>query len=262
MSFNVKKIHYPHKTEYIFYSKPIDTEISSFEQIPKKGYWEKQNINGDSVYINSNTGEIREEQDITHCQEVSRKRSLNVITQLAHANDWDWFYTLTFNPDIIDSFNYDECYKAVYTFFNNLRKRKAPDIKYLVVPELHKSGRYHFHALVANSGSLEYEPSNKPYVYNIKGFKYGFTTATKVKDTKRVSSYITKYITKEIGCVSDGRHRYLASRNLNRPAEETLYLSITELEELKLKTLEESEYFKNVEIPVSGNKITYVHVGK
>lgn len=63
-------------------------------------------------------------------------------------------------------------------------------------------------------------------IYNIdtKSFKYGFTTATKIRDTDKVSNYITKYITKKLVCMTKGRHRYLYSKNLEKPKSKKSYL--------------------------------------
>ena len=56
-------------------------------------------------------------------------------------------------------------------------------------------------------------------IYNInkRSFKYGFTIATKIESTEKVSNYITKYITKELITMSKGQHRYLYSKNLAKP---------------------------------------------
>ena len=49
-------------------------------------------------------------------------------------------------------------------------------------------------------------------------------TATRVKDKERVTSYITKYITKDLCNASYGRKRYWCSRNLILPVEEVYQL--------------------------------------
>ena len=80
-----------------------------------------------------------------------------------------------------------------------------------------------------NCDKLKFENSgivkNGKEIYNInkRSFKYGFTTATKIESTEKVSNYITKYITKEIITMSKGQHRYLYSKNLAKPQRETLF---------------------------------------
>lgn len=261
MSFNVKIVSYPHKKEYRIYTSPVSENAPNVKERHSKGYWEEtESINGDKIYVNKESGEIRAEDTKYRCDEVSRKRSLNKIIQYASCNTWDWFYSLTFNPNMVDSFDYDACYKAVHTFFNNLKKRQAPDIKYLVVPEMHKSGRWHFHALVADSGNLKYTESHIKGVYNIGKWKYGFTTATKVTDTKRVASYISKYITKQVGTLTSGKHRYLASKNLMLPTEETISLAQEDVQNLKKDLLAKCQYFKTVKCADAHQEVIYIHV--
>ena len=68
-------------------------------------------------------------------------------------------------------------------------KDQNPDFKYLFVPELHKSKRWHFHGIGVNCDKLKFEKSgivkNGKEIYNISklSFKYGFTTATKIEST-------------------------------------------------------------------------------
>lgn len=261
MSFNVKVVSYPHKKEYRFYAKPVSENAPQVIERHNKGFWEEsENITGDKIYINKESGEVRSEEDKNRCDSVSRKRSVDMITQYACCNVWEWFYTLTFDPQKVDSFDYDACYKAVHKFFNNLKSRKAPDLKYLAVPELHKSGRWHFHSLVANTGTLKYTESPIKGIYNIKGWSYGFTTATMVKDTKRVASYITKYITKEVGAQTYGKHRYLRSKNLELPLVEEQNMLPEEAEELKQQLLAKCEYFKQVKCADAHQSVMYIHV--
>ena len=86
--------------------------------------------------------------DIKRSIEVSRNRAKNMIYDYARTNDFEYFVTMTFNPDKVDSFNYVACSQKLSDWLKNLRRRVAPDIRYLFVPELHKSGRYHFHGIL------------------------------------------------------------------------------------------------------------------
>ena len=55
------------------------------------------------------------------------------------------------------------------------------------------------------------------FIYNIENYKGGFSTATRIKDTKKAVSYIIKYITKELCEVTFHKRRYLPSNNLDLP---------------------------------------------
>lgn len=153
------------------------------------------------------------------------KRTINEVYDIAKSNEWQWFLTLTFDPKIVDSFDYAAVTDAMKKFTRILRDK---DIKYVIVPELHDSGRYHFHGLC--SGDLPVVPGVNPHtgeqivdksghvVYNVSVYKYGYTTATLIDDSKRAATYITKYLSKELGdAVPKGKKRYWASKGLARP---------------------------------------------
>ena len=114
-----------------------------------------------------------------------------------------------------------------HIFFDSHNK----DFVYLLVPELHEKGRYHFHGLI--KGPLPHEEARNPWgklilddnghqVYNIPIFKYGFTTAIKCY-SQAATGYVAKYITKQ-DAVPEGKKRYWVSRNAARPKLEYLEL--------------------------------------
>ena len=70
-------------------------------------------------------------------------------------------------------------------------------------------------------------------------------TATRVRERERVTSYITKYITKELCNASYGRKRYWCSRNLILPVEEVYQLDQVDRFILS-QELDESSRFKKV----------------
>lgn len=153
------------------------------------------------------------------------KRAIQQVYNIAKNNSWDYFVTFTFNPAEVDSFDYDSCVGALKLWMNSNRQR---GIKWLIVPEQHKSGRYHFHALVAgplklvqavnpHTGLMMLDKSGRP-VYNVGNYKWGHTTATEIGDAKRTANYISKYLAKEIS-VPKGRKRYWFSYGLDKPDE-------------------------------------------
>lgn len=258
--YNTRVIDYGNGIkQYRFYDKPFfkgsekekGREVTRYELI-------------EDIQVNKSTGEIRSKEMIEHSLDTSCKRSLEKVYQYSMSNKWDWFFTLTFNPEKVNSFDYDECLSKVRKWFNNVRSRQALDLKYLVVPEQHKSGRWHFHALVANVGTLKFEDSgHKTHgntIYNLPQFKWGFTTATAVQDTRKASSYLCKYITKDLCKSTMNKRRYLSSKNLLLPqiTEEFIPNSIKQL--FVADMAENIQYTKTVEIPYTDNKITYITV--
>lgn len=148
-------------------------------------------------------------------------QSVNKVYDIARSNEFQWFITLTFDSKKVNRYDYESCSKAVQLFTKRLLKLGC---KWLIVPEQHKDGAYHFHGLVA--GDLPLTPSGKTCyneavqeelpIYNLANFEFGFTTATQVMKPDRTASYIAKYLTKQIA-VPKGKKCYWASRSLARP---------------------------------------------
>lgn len=210
MYYNVRKKSYPDGTvQYMFSEQTKERDYKAGEK--------------------KRTGETieRKEKD-------NAKRAVQVVYDLARSNLFDLFITLTFNPEKVNSFDYNECAKHVVYLSDRMYRRGC---SWLMVPEQHKSGRYHFHGLV--KGDLPLVSAVDPYtkmslcdekgrqIYNIDIFEFGFTTATKISDPARAANYIAKYLTKEIS-VPKGKKRYWASRSLVRPVEELLVMSSQE----------------------------------
>lgn len=206
----------------------------------------------------------------------SFNRAKKRIYDYGRNNAWEWFFTFTLSGDAVrDRTDYRECSLKVRKWLNNIQQRKCPDMRYLVVPETHKSGGWHFHALVSGVDELSFEvaknnrrtlkrpdgtESDNPYyglplrthypdgdyIYNIRDYKAGFSTATKIKDTKKAVSYIVKYITKDLCNVTSGHRRYYPSKNLELPERRLWLLNPRELPEF-IAMLEESNGVKLVE---------------
>lgn len=103
--------------------------------------------------------------------------------------------------------------------------------------------RFHFHFLFNNFPTtlltISITKHGKPRktksgltIYNILGYKWGFTTATEISNLAATQSYITKYISKDLISVSKGRKRYWTSSNLQKPTTYKMELSKTERTEI------------------------------
>lgn len=160
-------------------------------------------------------------------------------------------------------------------WLHNIRKTKCPDIKYLIVPEIHKrieeNGQHawHFHGLLSNCDNLNIVPSfrkdGKRRVtksglerFEIKDYKLGFSDATPIQDTFRVSTYILKYITKAECCVAKGKRRFIYSQNLQKPIETNYY---SDSNNLFQDIMDNSDYINLKEIFIGDfqQKIEYYH---
>lgn len=214
MLYNVKRKIYPDGTEQF-------------------SYYEKPKMAGYEVGERKKTGLHVDRKEIENASRAVRK-----VYDLARSNEFDWFVTMTFDKNEVDRFDYDSCADALKRFTDILRHNGN---KWVIIPEQHKDGAFHFHGLV--SGTLPVTAARSPktgrllkdrngnQIFNVDNFRFGHTTATKIGDRVRAATYLTKYLTKEIS-VPKGRKRYWASRGLNKPSEELMQMTPDEYGEI------------------------------
>lgn len=228
-------------------------------------FFHKAITRGKEVETNENLNKThdiseRTEEQEKHCIHSANSRAKNKVYRIARSNTWDWFITLTFDRTKTDASDYDEITEKLQNFLDNIKKRKCPNMKYLIVAELHADKKhYHFHGLLANVDELRFrfwkvdKKKNLP-IYNIVDWTHGYTTATRVQDSSRVSSYITKYITKDVDYHLKEKRRYYYSRNCDI-AEEELFL-FDEEEFLKVYA-DRITYTKTVNLLIAEQQINY-----
>lgn len=197
----------------------------------------------------------------------SANRSKNKVYEYARANDWEYFVTLTFDPKKIDSTDYDLVTRKVSQWLKDMRKEYAPDLKYMMVPELHSDGKkYHFHALMSNIGDMKLVKSNvqRPsgIVYNFKSYKLGFTDVEEIRDSNKSSNYLSKYITKELCMKTPNKKRYWNSKNLNVADKTPLNLSPIEQKKLLDSFKNQVTHTNSVDVELDGysQTITYYEI--
>lgn len=161
----------------------------------------------------------------------SLRRTRTTIFDYALSNDFEYFVTFTFNPKKIDRYSIDETFNTM-KYWLNRQKKHSPDFAYVIVPEFHKDGAIHFHALIrAYNGDMKPTKifQNGKRVYNVTGFTSGFTNAQKMDDNQeKTAGYITKYITKDT-INRFNKRRYWASKNLKKPVKHYESLEVLNL---------------------------------
>lgn len=158
----------------------------------------------------------------------STRRAKTSVTDYALCNKFSQFITLTFNPDKVDSFDYDTSKRLVSKWINNQR-RHSPQLTYILVAEKHKSGRIHFHMIVNNfNGELVEAISpktgkplkkNGKKIYNLGGWNYGFSTLSNISNQEATARYLQKYLTKDF-IEAFNKKRFWTSRGLDKPTKE------------------------------------------
>lgn len=154
--------------------------------------------------------------------ERSLRRSKTAVKDIIICNSFDYFCTFTFDKRKHDRYDVNHC-KLVMSMWLNRQRKHSPALKYLVVPELHKDGALHFHALFADyHGKLKELPHKTQYgrsVYNISSWRAGRISSAVPIDGNNaaIAEYMLKqYLIKDMPTFS-GSKRYWCSQGLKRP---------------------------------------------
>lgn len=258
--YNCKVIHCGDYTQLYFYDeikskkagdkdKPI---FKSIDEIDTENLVKKENCNELKSILVSNAYRSN-----FNCQRICK----------ANADEWESFITLTFKENLKDISIANKKFNA---FVSNVRKKKR-DFKYIAVPEFQKRGAVHYHLLsnlskedtdiiVKQKGSKDSDN-----FFDVKYWNKGFSAVDFIKsDYKKIFSYISKYMTKDIDNRLFGKKRYFFSQNLHQP--KTSYLNLDDPKDFEYfiyltqnNNVEyESEYLDNY----TKNKIKFLELKK
>jgi hypothetical protein len=182
-------------------------------------------------------GRSPEERAAESAARAQRRAKTNVY-DLAMSNPLDWFVTLTVAPDKLNRYDSAEVFRHLHDWLDNRVRRNG--LLYVLIPELHKDGAIHFHALIndalpmTDSGTVIPPGGGRPRrprseaqraawisgggqpVYNLPAWGWGFSSAIKLHgDRGAAVGYVSKYITKSRGKIG-GRWYYSGGR-LKKP---------------------------------------------
>lgn len=153
-------------------------------------------------------------------QSISRTRS--TIFELAMCNDFTHFCTFTIDPEKRDSYDLRGLHKALAQFIRDQNRTRSlvNRIRYLIIPEQHQSGAWHFHGLIAGLTKADLTINGNGYLdWSAYRKRFGFFSCEKIKSHEACSKYVTKYITKDVATDikrEAGAHLYYASQGLKR----------------------------------------------
>lgn len=195
--------------------------------------------------------------------EESQRRACAKVRDIALCNRFDYFFTWTLSPSLIDRYDSSIVYRKVRTFLSNAVQRQ--NFAYVLVPEYHalkeneSRPAIHMHGL-CNLGKVPVERAASPSgheltdnygrpIYNMPTWKYGFSTAVPLdKQYEHAVNYVTKYIMKS-NCKIFGKW-YLSSRGLKKfpdivPLEPIQYDHFRDDEKLKMHIQNEHQIYPN-----------------
>ena len=204
----------------------------------------------------------------------SMRRARANLRRLALANGFDYFVTLTLDKEKIDRYDGKAIVKALGQWADNMVRRHG--LRYVLVPEQHKDGAFHFHGFfagegleVVDSGTISmagWEHPRRPcseaeraqwlaegghIVYNLPQWTLGFTTALELYGTYGSAvGYVCKYIGKQEGQRPLGRW-YYSGGALAKP--EKTYAT------LDYRGLAEDYQDEAVEFEIPGSRMLVIH---
>lgn len=204
----------------------------------------------------------------------SMRRARANLRRLALANDFRYFVTLTLDKERIDRFDGKAVTKALSQWCDNMVRRHG--LRYILVPERHKDGAFHFHGFfagegleVVDSGTISmagWEHPRRPQseaerdqwlaegghiVYNLPQWTLGFTTALELYGEYTAAvGYCCKYIGKQQGQRPLGRW-YYSGGALAKP--EKIYAA------LDFRGLAEDYQSDAIEFEIPGSKLLVIH---
>lgn len=183
----------------------------------------------------------------------SMRRARAKVRRIALANQFDFFVTLTLDPEKIDRYDSAAVTRALSRWTDNMVRRHG--LRYILVPELHKDGAFHFHGFFAgddlaavDSGHLD---SHGHPIFNLPQWPYGFTAAIRLYGSySSAVGYVCKYIGKQGGERVLGRWYYSGGK-LVEPSKTYFDFDYTELKE---------EFPENgIEFDIPGSKLLVIH---
>ncbi len=184
-----------------------------------------------SILLPSSKGSAHNDEKLV--QSISRTRS--TIYELSSCNPWEFFVTMTLDAHKYDRFNLKKFHKDLSQYIRDFNKKYRLCIKYLLIPEKHNNGAWHFHGFFMglpknflHKFSVNEHLPNKlldrihagKNVYTWPAYvnKFGFSNFEPIDNLEAVSKYITKYITKDfIESITElNAHKFYASQGLKK----------------------------------------------
>ena len=157
------------------------------------------------------------EQTAKENRERAQRRARAAVRDLALANRFEWFVTLTLDPQKIDRYDPKEVVRKAGQWLSNAVRRRG--LKYVLVPEHHKDGAIHFHGFMSGDlGAVDSGRKDKGGhdVFNLTAWPYGFSTAIRPYGEHRAAvAYCCKYIAKQGDRI--GGRWYYSGGDLERP---------------------------------------------
>ena len=131
----------------------------------------------------------------------SMQRSKKNLIEYAINNTWTHFATFTVDSKRCDRTSLAECNKKIGRVFDKFRRYHCSEFKYLLIPEKHADGAFHYHGFVVLPKDFAF--SKLMVARKIKRtvdfftMHLGFNDFSPIQNQIKAAKYITKYIEKQ-----------------------------------------------------------------
>lgn len=157
-------------------------------------------------------------------------RARTTVQDLILCNDFQYFCTFTVSPEKYDRYDLKTIYKAFAKFIQNYNRLCDTKVSYIIIPEHHKNGAWHFHGVMSGIRQKDLTINQNGYLdWTSYSKRFGYMSLSPIRSLEKVSSYIQKYITKDLSntVTQLGGHTFYASKGLKRP--DTVFIGIANL---------------------------------
>lgn len=229
-------------TRFVSYDNGFVDVLCAEAPVFRRPGWEVP-FGDDEARLKTRTRKVEAGKKAGDLKRAVRRARANV-RKIALANDFDFFVTLTQNPEKVDRYDSSQCIRKLCKWCENQVQRYG--LRYVVIPERHKDGAIHYHGFmswdgeagagVVESGTFSMDGWNKPrkavsraqadewrnngarVVFNIPRWRLGFSTAMDVYGKYDAAvGYVCKYIGKQMDGARIGGRWFYHGGKLRKP---------------------------------------------
>lgn len=151
--------------------------------------------------------------------ENNLSRAKSKVRELVLCNNFEYFVTLTLSPNKIERTDLKKAITKLNRIISDMNKTRSDRVRYVLIPEKHKSGAWHFHGFVHGLIETDLRINANGYKEWLQyADKLGYTNLTPLQNKDKAASYCLKYITKDLArsVQKRGAHVYYASKGLKK----------------------------------------------
>ena len=248
------------------------TDKKMLQRLHRLGFHKIKFINDNNIVLyspsnsagNSNAGWKLAQNNSNSDKARLASKQLAYEKALANVDTWEYFATFTLDKTKQDRLDLKKSYNHLTKFL------QYRNIKYEIVPERHKDGAWHFHALLSAEmgqylADFEGKALNNRYIRSClsqgKPIKhcaaysksFGYNTIEPCRDKERCVYYMTKYVLKTFDDENFervSRRRFFCSKGLKSPR--VIMPDEIDLEDFEIQALSqytEKVYLRRYESP-------------